>query len=216
MKIDLRNVYTLWINLDEKTDNAQYMENLFKENGFTNTERFSAIKKSTPTADRIGEQHYPGIAESQFACMRKIIQRGYPALILEDDVAINKDIFFPEIEVPDDCDAFYLGTSHGDNHYSAVSVGNGICKIKNMLSAHAILYTSDRYINDIVTNGPRYVEEQKKPFDVYTYQIQQRYNIYSFPAPFFYQSDDRNNANKWEAMTKNPLRITKKFSVFTI
>lgn len=215
MKIDLRNIYTLWINLDDKTDNAQYMENLFREHGLSNTERFSAIRKSTPTADRLGEQHYPGIAESQFACMKKIMDRGYPGLVLEDDVAVN-NIFVPEIEIPDDCDAFYLGTSQGDNQYSAVNVGNGICKISRMLSAHAVLYTSERYISDIVLNGQRYIDEVKKPFDVYTYQIQNKYNIYAFHAPFFYQSDERNNANKWEVMTKTPLRVSKKFSIFTI
>ena len=45
MKIDLRNVYTQWVNLDEKTDNAQYMQSIFDKYGFENTHRFSAVKK---------------------------------------------------------------------------------------------------------------------------------------------------------------------------
>lgn len=214
MKIDLRNVYTQWINLDEKTDNAEYMETLLSDLGFSQTERFSAIKKSITTA-RKGEEHYPGIGESQIQCMKNIRERGLPGLILEDDVGVS-EFFKPEIEVPDDCDAFYLGTSHGDRRYKAVDVGQGICKISEMLAAHAILHVTDRYINDLIDHAIPFMETHKRPFDVYAYSIQKKYNIYAFHAPYFFQSDARNNVNKWESLTRTPLNVTKKFSVFTI
>lgn len=214
MKIDLRNVYTQWINLDEKTDNAEYMESLLSGLGFTDTHRFSAIKKSTKDS-RPGEEHYPGIGESQIACMKNIKEKGLPGLILEDDVGVS-DFFNPIIEIPDDCDSFYIGTSHGDNRYNAVDVGSGICKINQMLAAHAILHITDRYINDLIDNAIPFMEKNKRPFDVYAYHCQKAYNIYAFHAPYFFQSDARNNVNKWEGMTRTPLRIQKKFSVFTI
>jgi len=218
MKIDLRNVYTQWVNLDEKTDNAQYMQGIFDKYGFENTHRFSAIKKdATHENVRPGEEHYPGIAESQVACMKNILERGEPGLILEDDIGVS-DHFNPVIEIPDDADAFYLGTSHGDSNYQAVDLGqgNGICKISRMLSAHAILHISDRWLQRIQDETLDWMYATNRPFDVHLYSIQADYNIYSFHDPFFYQADERNNANKWEQMTRTPLKVKKKFSTRTI
>ncbi len=218
MKIDLRNVYTRWINLDEKTDNAEMMEELFQRCGMTNTHRFSAIRKSaTHEGVRKGEEHYPGIAESQFSCMRDITQHGLPGLILEDDIEVTDA--FPKdgvIEVPDDADAVYLGISHGDGQYDATDVGGGLCKISRMLSGHACLYTSGKYIGDILNHVPEAVNKHRKPFDVFTYSLQGQHNVYAFSSPIFYQADAKNNANKWEAITRTPLRVKPKFRLGTM
>lgn len=216
MKIDLRNVYTQWINLDEKTDNAEYMTNLLDDLNFKNHKRFSAIRMSTDEPGTIpGEEHYPGIGRSQVECMKNIKGKGLPGLILEDDIGVS-EFFNPVIEIPDDCDSFYLGTSHGDGKYVAKDVGDGICKISGMLAAHAILHVTDRYLNDLVDNSIKFMDTHKRPFDVYAYAIQPSYNVYSFHAPFFFQSDARNNTNKWETLTRTPLRVEKKFTIGTM
>jgi len=218
MKIDLCNVYTRWINLDEKTDNAEMMEELFQRCGMKNTHRFSAIRKNaTHPGVRPGEEHYPGIGESQFACMRDICEKGFPGLILEDDVEVT-DLFPHDgvIEVPDDADAVYLGISHGDGNYKAVEVGKGLCKISKMLSAHAILYTSDKYITEVLNSVPDAMYSQNKPFDVFTYQLQEKFNVYAFTTPLFYQADAKNNANKWEAITRTPLKCQQAFRIGTM
>jgi hypothetical protein len=218
MKIDLRNVYTRWINLDEKTDNAEMMEELFQRCGMTNTHRFSAIRKSaTHEGVRKGEEHYPGIAESQFACMRDIVDNGLPGLILEDDIEVTE--IFPNtgiIEVPDDADAVYLGISHGDGNYEAIDVGNGLCKISKMLSGHACLYITKNYISDILNLVPDAMYEHQRPFDVFTYQLQGRHNVYAYHHPLFYQADAKNNANKWEHMTRTPLRLKSQIRLGTM
>ena len=43
-KFDLETLKTYWINLDEKTDRKETMENLFDELGIKNHERVSAVK----------------------------------------------------------------------------------------------------------------------------------------------------------------------------
>ena len=222
MKIDLSNVYTRWINLDEKTDNAEMMGELFDRCSMKNTHRFSAIRKSaTHEGVRAGEEHYPGIAESQFACMRDILDKGVPGLILEDDVEVTE--LFPEvtngkaeIEVPDDADAIYLGISHGDGNYVAQDVGNGLCRISKMLAAHAILYTSERYIEQILKDVPTAMYELNQPFDVFVYQLQEHFNVYAYHHPMFYQADAKNNANKWEKITRTPLRVQPAFKIGTM
>ena len=218
MKIDLRNVYTQWVNLDEKTDNAQYMQGIFKKYGFENTHRFSAVRKTATHENvRPGEEHYPGIAESQIACMKNILDRGEPGLILEDDIGVN-DNFSPVIEIPDDADAFYLGTSHGDQNYDAVDLGrgDGICKISRMLSAHSILHISDRWLQRIQDQTLDWMYATNRPFDVHLYSIQAEYNVYAFHTPFFYQADERDSSNKWENLTKEPLNTKKKSVIHTI
>ena len=64
----------------------------------------------------------------------------------EDDVT-ERECFTTEINVPDDYDAIYLGISgwgrmNGESgpYIVAESVDDTVCKIGNMLAAHAILY----------------------------------------------------------------------------
>ena len=63
------------------------------------------------------------------------------------------------------------------------------------------------YISDILNLVPDAMYEHQRPFDVFTYQLQGRHNVYAYHHPLFYQADAKNNANKWEHITRTPLRL---------
>ena len=45
------------------------------------------------------------------------------------------------------------------------------------------------------------------PFDLGCATIQGYYNVYTPHLPYFYQADERSSANKWENLTRRPLRM---------
>ena len=76
-----------------------------------------------------------------------------PFIILEDDATpIN---FKPEIEIPDDADAFYLGISSWGrmNGHSGPfvqyqeDVDGELLRVYNMLGTHAILYLTPEFVS---------------------------------------------------------------------
>ena len=116
-----------------------------------------------------------------------------PFILLEDDVEVTHTI--PEtLEIPDNTDAFYLGLSSGGghvqyNHDDGDSkfeyLNNNLFKVKNMLSAHAILYITSKYIltvRNMLITKPDYYN------DVIISQIQNMFNIYCHNESYFYQS----------------------------
>ena len=219
MKIDLRNVTTKWINLDAATEKNEQMIELATKFGFTNASRVSAVSGIEPHVGvNKGEEHYRSCAESHFKILQEAIDNNqFPILILEDDVDVLESAFIPEFECPDDADAIYFGTSHGDNNYEAIDQKNGWCKIKRVFATHAIMYLSSKYAEEVITIGKKWIYENNKPFDVgLAYELQHKYIVYSPYVPFFYQADRKNSVNKWEGLTKTPLKHKKKFSVFTI
>ena len=117
MIIDIREINCRWINLDSAKENADRMHGVCEELGIKNNKRFPAIVAPSPEGTRPSEKHYVGVAKSHMGCILES-RENLPTLIFEDDVAVTED-FNPIIEVPDDTDAIYLGTSHGDNNYKA-------------------------------------------------------------------------------------------------
>ena len=55
-----------------------------------------------------------------------------------------------EIPVPDDADAIYLGTSHGDGNYKAIDLGNGWLKIERVFATHAIMHITKRFTESVI------------------------------------------------------------------
>ena len=219
MNIDLRDVTTKWINLDRDTEKNQMMEELCTRIGLTNASRVPACEGVDPHEGvRPGEEHYRNCAESHFNIYKEALENGsFPLLILEDDVEVENRFSIELKEIPDDADAIYLGTSHGDNNYSATDVGNGWMKIERVFATHSILYINPKICEAILEVGKRWIYEINRPFDVgIAYEIQPQFRVYAPHAPFFYQADAKNNVNKWEGLTRTPLNRKKKFSVFTI
>ena len=213
MKIDVQNIKCMWINLDSATDSAERMTGLLKDLGISNNKRLPARILPCPEDTRDSEKHYVGVGQSHIDCLKEI-ENEFPAMILEDDVVLTEtgEIFFnsehPKIlEVPDGTDAIYLGTSHGDGKYTAIDIGGGFAKIHNVLAAHAIVYTSERYIKAVQEIANRCIYEIHTPFDIGTYNIQQNFNVIAPHRPFFYQKAQPDALNNWEDITKHPLNI---------
>ena len=227
MKIDLRNVRTRWINVDKDIDKARQMNELLDGLGFQNSERFSAITGIEPHEGvRKGEEHYRSCAESHFALLENtILKDGKPVLILEDDVettdAINDFVsteYKTELEYPEDAAAIYVGTSQGDGQYYAEKKDDSEwLKVRGVFATHAILYLSEEYARQTIEVGKRWIYEKNIPFDVgLAKELQPNHAVYAPIVPFFYQADSKNSVNKWEAITKTPLKFATEFSLGTI
>jgi len=225
MKINIRDVNVKWINLDKDEEKNKQMEEIVQRLGFRNASRFSAVSGIEPHEGvRHGEEHYRNCAESHFTILQDAIDNdSFPLLILEDDVDVEEaipqviDSLNEELNLPDDTDALYLGTSHGDHRYVATDMKNGWLKLKGVFATHAILYLNPKLAKDVIEHGETWIYEKCLPFDLcLAYKLQNEYNVYSPQHPWFYQSDAKNEVNKWEILTRTPLRTTKKFSVFSI
>jgi len=217
MKLNLCNdVNCVYINLDSDTQKKEQMEELLDRLGITNRERFSAISGIEPHEGvRAGEEHYRNCAESHFSILGR---DKLPVMILEDDV--ESDRFEAEVEVPDDADALYVGTSYGDNNYTTEEVQGfpHLWKIEKVFATHAIVYITKRYSDSVVFHGKKSIYERNTPFDVaVAYGVQPAAKVYALKEPFFYQADSKNTKNKWEHLTRNPLKCQiKKSPIKTI
>jgi len=205
MKINLRDVRCCWVNLDKDKDNAIAMVEQFEEIGIKNHERLPARVIEPPPNTPKTIHHYRGCAQSHIDILDNE-ENGMPLLILEDDAKIT-DEFNPIIEVPDNTDAVYLGTSHGDGNYFAVDIGGGFARIGKIFATHAILYLTDSYRKAVSETAKKFVYEHNTPFDLGCAMLQTKNFVVAPHKPYFYQADERDSANKWENLTKTPLKI---------
>ena len=143
--IKLKDILTIYIcpNHNEKYNKRKiHMDQLLTKHGFTN---FIHYKSST--------EKYPLCLNN--ATIDIFSKYKPPFLLLEDDIDCDIDTFPEEIDIPDTTDAFYLGLSCGGGHQtynydeedsSFIQISNSIVKIRNMLSAHAVIYINQKYI----------------------------------------------------------------------
>ena len=206
MEIDIRNVKCCWINLDSAVENAEKMVNQFDEIGIKNHKRLSARQIEPPVGTPQTIYHYVGCAQSHIDILEN--EKDVPLLILEDDAKYIPEWYNPILDnLPENADAVYLGISHGDGKYFAQDVGNNIAKIKGVYATHAILYLSEKYKKAVVDIAKEFVYNKHIPFDLGCATIQGYYNVYTPHLPYFYQADERSSANKWENLTRSPLRM---------
>jgi len=205
MKIDLRNVRCRWVNLDSAEENAKKMEEQFEQIGLKNHERFSAREIEPPPATRKEVWHYIGCAQSHIDILES--ETDTPLLIIEDDAKVT-EAFNPIIEnIPEDTDAIYLGISHGDGRYVAQDIGYCLAQIKGVFATHAILYLNEKYKKAVIDIAKDCVYNKHIPFDLGCAMIQQQFKVITPHLPYFYQADERSSANKWENITRMPLRM---------
>ena len=215
MKIDLRNVRCEWVNLEKDTEKAEQMVELLDRLGVENHSRANAITGIEPHPGvRKGEEHYRSCAESHFEILQRAIDNNdFPVMILEDDVDTEKDL--GEIEIPDDADMLYIGTSHGDGNFTTNPVDENVNKITQVFATHAIVYFNAAVAKQVIEAGKISIYKMNRPFDVaIAYQVQPAFSVYAMTQPIFFQSDAKNEKNKWEEMTKTPLPIKPKKSMW--
>lgn len=203
MQIDLREILVVWINLDKDVENANLMVEQLEKHGFKNHARFPGL-----TPDKIDppiENHWYG-----FGCGMshvKILEtfKGIPLLILEDDAKIT-DCFNPIINIPDNADAIYLGTSSGNPAYMAKSYNDEYFRIGKVLSTHAVLYLTQEFKVNVAEVTKLFVYHYQQPVDIGVASTLERYKVYAPKCPYFIQSDERASNNKWEWITARPLQ----------
>ena len=211
MKIDIRDIRTQWINLEKDTTKAEQMVTLLNERGFKNHERFAAMCEDTEfgiTKDNCNwfGTHMCGLSHRKLL-NETIVSDGEPIFVLEDDVEIENDNIKYEIEIPDDADAVYLGTSQGDCNYSAISANEDTAKVQRIFATHAIIHLNPEYSKRVVQVTEDAVKADG-PFDVQiAYGVQKDFNVYAVKVPYFYQADSKNTVNKYEYITRIPLLL---------
>lgn len=196
LKINLLKIPVFYINMTKDTNKNEYLSSKLKELGFESITRIDAIQ------DKKG---IIGLSKSQNLALSQIRP---PFIILEDDC--DPKYFTPEIEVPEDADAVYLGNSPWGrlNGYHGLltktkKINENTYRVFNMLSSHAILYLTDSYV-DICKRTTRYcIDTSNIPMDVPFADIQKYYNVYVFDKPHFIQkeySGSMTNASQWTGM----------------
>ena len=182
MKIDLRKVPAVYMNLPQDVNKKKSMENLLNECGFENILRVEGpYRPDNPPAGCAGA-HYNGLCEID-----------PPFVLFEDDCHLHN--FKPVIEVPDDADAVYLGTSQWARYLGAFSgpfvhyekVSDDIVRTYNMLGGHAILYLTAEYVSMCKRISHHASEVIGYNQDPGFAEVQKYFNIYSVNDPFFKQ-----------------------------
>ena len=180
MNLDLRKITALYINLLQDTGRNNDMKKLFKTCGFESHYRIDA--EYTPNS-------LAGCSLSHYNALNEVEP---PFILFEDDCIVKN--FKPIIEIPDDADAVYLGisswgrmNSHSGPFVQYEDLGDGLLRIYNMLSAHAILYLNQEYVSlcsRISEQATSIADHQ----DIGFAEIQRYFNVYAFDDPMFYQS----------------------------
>ena len=180
MNLDLRDVSAVYINLKKDVKKDFAMKALILDCGFKNTIRVEA--EYTPNS-------LAGCSLSHYNALSEIDP---PFIVFEDDCVVKN--FNPNIEIPDDADAVYLGisswgrmNSHSGPFVQYEEVSDGLLRIYNMLSAHAILYLNHEYIS-LCKKISQQAYEIADHQDIGFAEIQRYYNVYAFDDPMFYQT----------------------------
>lgn len=198
MKINLLDIPVFYINMKKDIEKDKYINKMLKNAGFKNINRIEAVQDK-----KSGRR---GLSKSQSLALSQIDP---PFIILEDDCDIK--YFNPEINVPDNADAVYLGNSAWGLlgsytgfllRYERVEKFPEVYQIFNMLSSHAILYLSKDYVSmcQRTTNYCANVAATPVPMDVPFAEIQKYFNVYTINKPLFIQKDydtKMSNAPAW-------------------
>jgi hypothetical protein len=139
--------------------------------------------------------------------LEKVVENNTPTLFIEDDVK-HTEHYTPIIDVPDDTDAVWLGTSvYGlvDN-WMQMKLGESIYlnrptklgeykdyyRIHNMLSIHAVLFITQNYVKEI-QKYLKYNVNTLMPPDIAIASTMKNFNIYACKQPMFFQDDNAHN-----------------------
>lgn len=164
------------------------------------------------------QESYIGIMDSQIEAIESGLSTGKPFVVLEDDVEIHN--YIENIPIPESSVCTYLGLSSWGLDFNSESLArldyiqvfsienaNDCCRIKNMFSAHSILYHNEEYITELLKNlhlareskpfkikgidyDLRYFGKRLVPCDVVMALMQHHYFVTCLKIPFFYQTGE--------------------------
>ena len=183
MKIDLRKIPAVYMNLPQDTKKKNQMESLLTKCEFQNIIRVEGSYRPHNPPSGCAAAHYNGLCEID------------PPFVLFEDDCILMDAFKPVIEVPDDADAVYLGTSQWARYLGVFSgpfvhyekVSDDIVRTYNMLGGHSILYLTNEYVNMCKRISHHAAELIGYNQDPGFAEVQKYFNVYCVNTPFFRQ-----------------------------
>ena len=98
MRLEIKKIPAVYINLARDTEKNNRMQQMLSELGFETIIRVEGFV--------FPEAHLAGCSLSHFTALDEVDP---PFIVFEDDCVVKN--FKPEIEIPDDADAVYLGIS---------------------------------------------------------------------------------------------------------
>ena len=186
----LSSFKTYLINLDEQPDRLVNSKNVLE-------------KINQPFSRFSGIKHSVGIIGCGMSHLEVLKMSKSWTLILEDDIALTD---FPKRlgEIPKNTDAIYLGVSTFGyirglsyplrNSVLVTQVSEDYKRVFNMCATHAILYLSERYIEES-KKLTEYCLSVNIPWDLGIASIHRHFNILTPNNPWFYQSEQSEVTN---------------------
>ena len=197
MIIDLKRINSLWIGGINKNREFKIKSLL---------DRLEYNHKQIPAVISNG---FNGNTQSTKNAIEESIKYNEPVIIFEDDANITEH-YNNKIDVPDDADAVWLGTSiYGlVNNWESMSLRDGIYltqpqktgeynnfyKVENMLSLHAVVFITNKYKQSMFNYLEYLINKQTAP-DIITAETMKYFNIYACKKPMFFQDDNAHNSS---------------------
>lgn len=188
-QIHIQRLKTIFISPDigKYEERKRSVEKLLYELGFNQVEHYKS-----------GTQNYPVcVNDATVNILSSNLDQ--PIILLEDDIECTG--YFPKtIYIPQDADAIYIGLSmvgghltenthiQSENIFTAelINYNHNLVKVNNMLSAHAIIYLTERYKNHIIN----LIKQDNTTYsDIHMSRSQPNFNIYALKTPIFFQND---------------------------
>jgi len=173
--INIEQVPTTYINLDQDTDKRLSMEQLLSK--FTNVKRQPGILPSESiTPDMV-------VAVAHKATIAS--QDSLPFLVLEDDCFEYQ--YRNMVDVPDDADILFLGVWSNAKKSAQLK---DIFKVHHMIGAHAIMYITDNgrlFMDSVLDESIKTKVWHDKIFANMITEV----NAYALNVPIFYQSSKK-------------------------
>lgn len=190
-KIDITQIPTFYINLEDRKERMEHVENLLNELSFSNFHRFEAVK---------AEGRSVGCSTSHRDVLQHIVDNNiFPALILEDDIEVFE--FRDYIQCPSNADAMYLGFSrYGWNHnqdepfprsLKVKELSENYHRVHNMLARHAVIHFNPQYSIACINEMNKFLSDPATYIagDIQIASIHAEWRVYAQNVPLFYQND---------------------------
>ena len=208
MILNLKELKYYYLTIPKNTERIENMENNFNDLNLTKIYSVIDNNLSKFQSGAMGFLKMIDIAIKDQSNNRLI-----PFGLLEDD--INKYRDFPDIiEIPDNTDILYIGTSiYGYNHSikwanlnvytESINDKTDIYKINNMLSTHGFIIISERGLNYCI-KSMNIAIKYNIPYDNYFAGMQSHYNVYCLKTPLVFQDG---KVGGCEDATKRELKL---------
>jgi hypothetical protein len=195
MLIDLKEIPAYYINLPQHTEKRDKIETMLNTLGFKSIFRLPGIIYPENPIAGCSRAHY-----------HSLLPERCPFILFEDDAVLNDSQWSNGIiDVPENADAVYLGTStwgrmNGHNgeyvQYDILDDYPGVLRIYNMLATHAILYLSPPYV-DMIKRAAYHTGYKIENYnDVAFAELQRYFYVYSLDSPLFFQTSNLSATDK--------------------